>query len=226
MRSRFGRVAIVSMLGWAAVAPGASTQRPGGGWALVPSADGQIKRLYWKESDQTEVWTRLTPMSADAPDKVPAVLIFSAIVSGDVSVPLPRTTAPDGVVLQAHANPRALVITPSLVFTTLNGRRVDLIANGMAGLLPAACDGCSSTAIQGRLDAKTFAMLATSEKTTCEVLGFRCVLGSSEAAALWRFGATIGLLPEQRLRPMSADPWSTQRRRRGVPPSTTRTATQ
>jgi hypothetical protein len=72
--------------------------------------------------------------------------------------------------LQAQAAPRAWGITPSLIFTTSSGGRLDLITNGMAGLLPAGCEGCSSTAIHARLDATTFTELAMSEDTTCEVL--------------------------------------------------------
>ena len=70
-------------------------QRPGSAWVLVPSHEREVKRLYWKEFGETEIWIRLTPRAPNTGSPIPSVLVFSVVVRGDVRLPLhPQNAAP------------------------------------------------------------------------------------------------------------------------------------
>ena len=172
----------------------AASQAPGSGWTMAPSADREIRHLYWQEFDRTEIWMRLTPRTPDGELPIPAILVVSAVLQGQVSLPLPSKTGARQVTLQAQANPRARVINPSLIFTTSEGKRLDLFEMGMASWLSASCEYCSATAVQAILDAPAFLALADNGGLTCEVLGFECELSTADTAALSEFGRAVRLL--------------------------------
>ena len=180
------------------VAAAVGFQRPGSGWILAPSADRAIKRLFWKEFNQTEVWMRLTPRRAQGDGQIPAVLIFSAILPGNITEPVKSADAPTQVTIEAHPDPRAVVTKPTLVLSTPS-RRFDFFQMGRASLLP-GCDGCSATAVQARVDRAAFAALSTDAPWTCEVLGFECRMEPDDVAAMRRFGAAIGFLDARALK--------------------------
>jgi hypothetical protein len=56
-------------------------QAPGAGWAMAPSPPREVRRLYWKLQETTEVWVRLTP--GDPNVAAPLVsLVFQALFPG------------------------------------------------------------------------------------------------------------------------------------------------
>jgi hypothetical protein len=172
----------------------AAVQRPGGGWAMLPSSEREIKRLYWKEFDQTEAWIRLDPRSTESDRPIPAALVFSAVVKGAASLPFDAKHRPQRVQLETQPDPKALVVTPTLVFQEPGGERLDLIVMGYGGPQPGGCDGCGSRSVLASLDSATFRRLANAGRLECEVLGFRCTLDPAGTTALKEFGRAIGLL--------------------------------
>jgi hypothetical protein len=178
-------------------------QAPGAAWAIAPGPERTVKTLYWQAFDQRETWTRLVPKAADGTRPFPFDLVFSATFKGEPPpTGRPVATAPLQITILAQPSPIAALPIPSLSFVlvTDDGRRFDLISNGMATKLPSLGENCCNAAILARIDEGTLRALVRGKKITANILGFECVLDADDMRALSDFARSVLPLETQATR--------------------------
>jgi hypothetical protein len=168
-----------------------SAQAPGTGWATVPTPERVVKTLYWQVFNETEVWTRVVP-TGPSRQPIPVSMIVSVVLPGKLTLPLRRPQTPSQIMLLAQPSPLAVLPSTSATFqlTTDDGRELNLLG---AAKVFAACDGCSSQAIQVLLDTASFAEIASSGSIRCDVLGLTGQLSLSDTDAIRAVGRAVGL---------------------------------
>jgi hypothetical protein len=105
--------------------------------------------------------------------------------------------APLEITILAQPSPVASLPVPSLSFVlvTDEGRRLDLIAKGMATRVLSQGDACCSDEILARLDVPTLRTLARSKRIRAHVLALDGVLDADDMRAVAEF-ALLVLPPE------------------------------
>jgi hypothetical protein len=183
-----------------AIPRAAATQRPGAGWAVLPSPDKAIKLLYWELFDETEVWIRVVPQLTSSGTPIPASLIFSAIFKGKYLTTAAIPRPPETVTLLAQPDPMAVlpVNSFSLRFVADGQTPLDFVERNQATRIMGSCDSCAAQGIITRVSAETLRSLTDNPQLAADVLGFKCQLDVSDLNALRDFARQTKIAPGNR----------------------------
>jgi hypothetical protein len=163
---------------------------PGLAWMMVPSQEREIRVTYWRDFQQTEVWTYVVPKAPGShPARpLPMRLVVSGLVRGRAQTLQELASLPGGSEVSVLAQPDPRAILPrssSFSWVSRDGHLVDLFRLGQANLgMCLDVDAGCNLSVAARMSTIQLLDLAREGPVEADILGFRCTLDASDTAAL------------------------------------------